>query len=565
MNCQRKIELSRFQLIFLISLSIICICLALFGWFRTIDPVVYGQVPRHSKSATSSFFTHQQISPYLDEIGSPPKLNQPEKYIQWTVLQMNDVYELIPLGGGKKGGLARVATIRRLLLEENPHTITILSGDVVSPSALGNSIVNGSMLNGKQMIATMNVLGVDYATLGNHEFDLKEVSLRCRLNESRFQWIASNVYERNSTNPFHNVLPYKILTIGNIRILLIGLTIDDNLGPPSSGPYVTITSQQTLPDFTANFIKYLREKLKLKWNVLICLTHLNMQNDIEIAERNLDIDVILGGHEHENYYLQRGVRHTPIYKADDNAFSVFIHRFAYHEEKKQLLIFSKLTQVSPKFPDEPETAKIANYYYEAGLQAYRDQGYVPERIICVLPIGLNFDGRSAVIRSQQTYLTRALCNAMMNVTNTTICVFNSGAIRLDDQLMGTITEYDILRCLPFPTNIISLRINGLILVKALNRGLMNINTGMFVSYAGVEYDANLEKWFLSSNRERLDNENLFLTIVSIPYFIQNTELKHASKEFISYKTMTEAFIEYLEIIYKQTNKTITTTRREISS
>ena len=317
--------------------------------------------------------------------------------------------------------------------------------------------------------------------------------------------------------------------------------------------------------------------MKLKWNVLVCLTHLNMQNDIEIAERNLDIDVILGGHEHENYYLQRGVRHTPIYKADDNAFSVFIHRFAYHTEKKQLLIFSKLTQVSRKFPDEPETAKIANYYYEAGLQAYRDQGkhsktfsidfdiffkgYVPERIICVLPVGLNFDGRSAVIRSQQTYLTRALCNAMMNVTNTTICVFNAGAIRLDDQLMGTITEYDILRCLPFPTNIISLRVNGLILVKALNRGLMNINTGMFISYAGLEYDANLEKWLLSATREPLANENLILTIVSIPYFIQNTELRHATADFLTFKTMTQAFIDYLEIIYGKNN----TTRRANSS
>ncbi len=50
------------------------------------------------------------------------------------------------------------------------------------------------MLNGKQMIATFNVLGLDYATLGNHEFDLKEASLRSRLNESRFEWIESNVY-----------------------------------------------------------------------------------------------------------------------------------------------------------------------------------------------------------------------------------------------------------------------------------------------------------------------------------------------------------------------------------
>jgi len=217
------------------------------------------------------------------------------------------------------------------------------------------------MLNGRQMIATMNVLGLDYATLGNHEFDLKESSLRRRLDESQFQWIASNVYERNSTKPFHNILPYKIITILNVKILLIGLTIDDNIGPPSSPPYVNITSQQTLPEFTAQYIRDLRHKLHLKWDVLICLTHLNMQNDIEIVEHNPSIDVIMGGHEHENYFLKRGSKSTPIYKADDNAFSVYIHRFAYQPTTKQLLIFSKLTQVTPLFPDEPKTAKVANY------------------------------------------------------------------------------------------------------------------------------------------------------------------------------------------------------------
>ena len=91
--------------------------------------------------------------------------------------------------------------------------------------------------------------------------------------------------------------------------------------------------------------------------------------------------LLMGGHEHENYYLKRGFRYTPIYKADDNAFSVFIHRFAYQPKTKQLLIFSKLAKVSPRFPDEPETAKIANYYYQAGLQAYRDQGKGTEFII----------------------------------------------------------------------------------------------------------------------------------------------------------------------------------------
>ncbi|CAF1542307.1 unnamed protein product, partial [Rotaria sordida] len=474
MVCRNKIELSIWQLCFLISLSLISIVIAIFGWFRTIDPIVYGKSSHTYRTqinnVTSFVDTHQRLHSFLDDIGSPPKLNNPQSYIQWTFLQMNDVYELIPLSGGRKGGLARVATIRQLLLQENPHTITILSGDVVSPSALGNSIVNGSMLNGKQMIATLNVLGLDYATLGNHEFDLREEILRLRLNESRFEWISSNVYEINSTKPFHNVIPYKIITILNIKILLIGLTIDDNTGQTST-TYVNITSQHNLPKFTAHYIKYLRYNLNLTWDVLIVLTHLNMHNDIEIVEYNPDIDVLMGGHEHENYYLKRGSKYTPIYKADDNAFTVFIHRFAYQPKTKQLLIFSKLTQVSQRFSEEPETAKVANYFYQAGLQAYRDDGYIPESIICVLPVGLNFDGRSAVIRAQQTHLTTALCNAMMDATNTTICVFNAGAIRVDDQLMGIITQYDVLRCLPFSANLISLRVNGTTLVKVLNRGL----------------------------------------------------------------------------------------------
>ncbi|CAF5098589.1 unnamed protein product, partial [Rotaria sp. Silwood1] len=67
-----------------------------------------------------------------------------------------------PLDRGRKGGLARVAYIRKLLKEENFHTYTIAAGDFLSPSALSLSTVNGTILNGKQMIATMNILGVDY-------------------------------------------------------------------------------------------------------------------------------------------------------------------------------------------------------------------------------------------------------------------------------------------------------------------------------------------------------------------------------------------------------------------
>jgi 2',3'-cyclic-nucleotide 2'-phosphodiesterase (5'-nucleotidase family) len=136
MSWHSKIELSIWQFIFIVSLSIICVLAAVFGWFRTIDPAVYKN-PHQVNNITSILHPRRRLSAFLDDIGSPPQLHNPHSYVQWTFLQMNDVYELIPLSGGKKGGLARVATIRQLLREENPNTITVLSGDVVSPSALG--------------------------------------------------------------------------------------------------------------------------------------------------------------------------------------------------------------------------------------------------------------------------------------------------------------------------------------------------------------------------------------------------------------------------------------------
>ncbi len=44
------------------------------------------------------------------------------RQVALTILQLNDIYELTPVSGGKEGGLARVATLRKELLAENPNT-----------------------------------------------------------------------------------------------------------------------------------------------------------------------------------------------------------------------------------------------------------------------------------------------------------------------------------------------------------------------------------------------------------------------------------------------------------
>ncbi|CAF4969748.1 unnamed protein product, partial [Rotaria socialis] len=133
MGCKSKVELNVCQVTFLISLCSIAVILAVFGWFRGIDIGDYEASSASSKSHnTVASVVHAPLRamPHADDIGSPPLLNNAHSYVQWTFLQMNDVYELKPLGGGTKGGMARVATIRKLLLQENPNTITVVSGDV---------------------------------------------------------------------------------------------------------------------------------------------------------------------------------------------------------------------------------------------------------------------------------------------------------------------------------------------------------------------------------------------------------------------------------------------------
>src|ERR1043165_1922386 len=107
--------------------------------------------------------------------------------IKVTLLQVNDVYQFAPVDQGTRGGLGRVLTLRKSIQQQNPNTLLLMSGDTISPS------VESITYKGAQMIEAWNMIGLDYATSGNHEFDFGPEELVKRMKESKFQWIAANV------------------------------------------------------------------------------------------------------------------------------------------------------------------------------------------------------------------------------------------------------------------------------------------------------------------------------------------------------------------------------------
>src|SRR5262245_43886336 len=221
-----------------------------------------------------------------------------------TILQLNDVYQISPVDKGKRGGMARVAALQKSLREKSPHTLFLLAGDFVSPS------VASRLFKGKQMVAALNAAGLDIATLGNHEFDYGADVLRERMGESRFEYTIANVLDRKSNRPFGNARAYVSRQFNGVRVAVFGLLLAETATLSSPGPGVRFID----PVATG---KRLARQLRAKgFDVIIALTHLPMSEDKRLA-RVADIDLIIGGHEHE--LLEAVAGRAPIMKMGSDA------------------------------------------------------------------------------------------------------------------------------------------------------------------------------------------------------------------------------------------------------
>jgi 5'-nucleotidase/UDP-sugar diphosphatase len=100
--------------------------------------------------------------------------------IDFTIMQLNDVYEIAPIQAGEFGGMARVETLHQHLLQENKNTLLVMAGDFLNPSLLGTLKVDNERVYGRQMIEVMNAMKFDLVAFGNHEFDLSQNDLQKR-------------------------------------------------------------------------------------------------------------------------------------------------------------------------------------------------------------------------------------------------------------------------------------------------------------------------------------------------------------------------------------------------
>jgi 2',3'-cyclic-nucleotide 2'-phosphodiesterase (5'-nucleotidase family) len=446
--------------------------------------------------------------------------------IEIQFLQMNDVYDIAPAQGDNTGGLARVATIRKELLAKNPNTYTVLAGDFISPSVLGTLKYEGKRIRGRHIVETLNTLGLDWVVFGNHEFDYDDVAdLQARIDESEFEWFGSNVFQQTD----HRVTNFQknkngksqacglnqIFTVKDadgttIQLGVFGVTLNSG-----KKPYVTYTDWFQAAKSSYSMMKDLsfQQGSDVKGaDVVIALTHLVAEDDKKLSAMLPEIPLIMGGHEHDNQIYKIGK--ATIAKADANAKTVYVHTLRYDKKTKTAAVKSELRRVNASIADEPATAAVIAKWERIKNESLESSGFDPAKTVATLAEPL--DCREVIVRHTQCKAGEILTAAMLAAARTKpdCALINSGSVRVDDVLKSPLTEFDIVRMLPFGGSVSEVEMRGVLLRRTLDAGLQNKGNGGYLQLGNIRQD-NSGKWFIAE--KPLDDAKIYRVI--LPEFL----------------------------------------------
>jgi 5'-nucleotidase len=389
--------------------------------------------------------------------------------VRVTLLQVNDVYQFMPVERGAAGGLARLSTLRKRIMKESPNTLFFMAGDTISPS------VESITYKGRQMIDAWNNIGLDYAVFGNHEFDFGPDVLRQRIAESKFAWLGANVFDNKTGKLFADTPAFVVREIGGVRVGIFGLVLPETKTTSSPGPDLDFrdacaTAREIIPQLRARGA-----------NTIIALTHLSMREDKELARCTSEIDVIIGGHEHT--LLESLSGRTPIFKMTADAremgrIDLNINQTTGRVES----IDWQVIPVTDRIEDDPQFAAVTALYGEK----------LREMSARVGATSVALDARSAASRTAETNVGSFVADAFRTATGADVALVNGGSIRADTIITpGELSLRDVLSILPFGNELVKIEVKGSTLRAAIEHGVSRsggaAEPGRFPQVSGIRY------------------------------------------------------------------------------
>ncbi|KAH7312004.1 5'-nucleotidase protein-like protein [Rhexocercosporidium sp. MPI-PUGE-AT-0058] len=365
------------------------------------------------------------------------------------------------------GGYARVKTVIEETRPGHNDSLFLNVGDEFQGTLFY------SYYGGEKIAETLNQMGFDGMTLGNHEFDGGPEKLGAFLSNLTFPIISANIHSNNSIlnatiKPFHIYPQYELA--------VIGVTTEDTPSISSPGAGTTFSNVTEAVQNTIDLIKSTTNITRIA-----AITHIGYEEDQKLAEATTGLQLIMGGHSHTplgNFTGAAGSYPTiKTNKDGDEVFIVTAYRWGeylgyidvtYDPSGKILAYHGAPIHLTNTTEQDPE------------LQAQITSWRGPFEAFAAEEVGIsNVELDQTTCRRSECLLGQFMADAMLayrlNQSDTAdFALINSGGVRatIDE---GPITRGEVLTSFPFGNAIVEIEVDGEELWKTLEGVFTGVN------------------------------------------------------------------------------------------
>jgi len=390
-----------------------------------------------------------------------------------TLLHFNDFHGQLepytdPETQASVGGIARLATAVEKVRAEDPGRalLILFAGDLLQGT------VTSSLFFGIPDVILFDRLGVDAAVMGNHDLDYGQNTFRHLAAIANFPFLTANVQTQPTPLP---VKPYVVVPKpGGLKVAILGLTTRELTTTTHPRNVIGVSVED--PVYVA---RRLTARLRDESDILIVISHMGIAEDRKLAQDIQEIDIIVGGHNHNLYKQPVMVGDVAIVQAGERGRWLGRMDLACSHGRMVRTGYQMLS-MNTEVPQDPQmAADVGRVAASAEEGLTQKVGYAK----------VELSARREEIRRRESGFGDWVADLAREVTHADVALFNGGNFRASIPA-GPVTLKQIYEAFPFGDELVVGRLTGARLIEALQRSASlnpEDNPGGFLQVSGLRY------------------------------------------------------------------------------
>jgi 2',3'-cyclic-nucleotide 2'-phosphodiesterase (5'-nucleotidase family) len=364
------------------------------------------------------------------------------------------------------GGMSKRAGLVRQIRQQTDHVLLVDAGDVHQGCLMADAF------RGEPDIELMNELGYVAMGLGNHDLDYGWESLYRRRDAALFPILCANLVNASTGRPMLDTYALVEQNEGGIRIGFTSFAGPDwrHIVAPEQWRDVTLVDP-------VEAARELIPRIKREADLVVVLGHQYLKDDYTLVTSVPGIDVVIGAHEHAK--LTTAVQRGGALIVEAYQWGAYLGRLD--------VVLSKGEVTSHNYDLIPLTVDVPS---DPGIESRVDM--LDSEMRRMRPGRFESIGSAAMdisdegIRFHESELGNLVCDVLRQRAEVDLAVMPSLTV-LNALFKGPLVIQDIYDALPYPNQIVHLRMTGKQIQNVLDRGASSVGAGSFIQVSGIRF------------------------------------------------------------------------------